>query len=289
MIRAIRRFVASLHGKKKVFFFLGIISICIIALLLGIYSQFYYKYSATDPLMIGINIGSEKTAEEFAALAAEFNSIFTNGMKTNGTLPDVDKLQETKEYVYSGYTFDQSDENYYSVYASIPIINIDNEKAKEINQEIRGTFYEKANEVMRQKTEYVVYKVTYQAFINQDILSLVIKSSLKQGNQPEKVSVKTYNYSIPNHKVLSILDLIDLKKTTTDKVQSSINKEIKTADTKAKIIAAEFGNVYERDLSDKMYKVENTANFFLTDDGYVYIVYAYGNSNFTNEMDIVIF
>ena len=289
MIRAIRRFVASLNGRSKVMFFGLIILACIISLMLGIYTQFYYKYSATDPLMIGINIGSEKTAEELASLQAEFNGIFKNSINIKGTPTDVDKIEETRNYVYSAYRFDNQDENYYSVMAEIPMINIVSDKVQEINQDIRGTFYEKANEIMRQKSEYTVYNVTYEAYINQDILSLVIKSSLKQGKQPEKVTIKTYNYSMPGKNVVSLLDLITLKKTTNDKVQSTINKEIKQADTKAKIIAAEYGNVYERDLSSNMYKVENVSNFFLTDDGYVYIVFAYGNNNYTNEMDIVIF
>ena len=38
-----------------------------------------------------------------------------------------------------------------------------------------------------------------------------------------------------------------------------------------------------------VYKIENTENFFLTQDGYVYLVYAYGNNDYTNEMDIIIF
>ena len=136
---------------------------------------------------------------------------------------------------------------------------------------------------------YVVPSTFISIFWKSRFLSLVIKSSLKQGKQPEKVTIKTYNYSMPGKNVVSLLDLITLKKTTNDKVQSTINKEIKQADTKAKIIAAEYGNVYERDLSSNMYKVENVSNFFLTDDGYVYIVFAYGNNNYTNEMDIVIF
>ena len=60
-------------------------------------------------------------------------------------------------------------------------------------------------------------------------------------------------------------------------------------DTNAKIIADQYGTLYERDLSSDMYKVENAKTYFLTQDGYVYIVYAYGNSDYTNEMDIIIF
>ena len=68
MIRALRRFVSKLKGRNKVLFFLGLTLICIMALCIGIYIQFFYKYSETDPLMIGINIGSQKTAEELLAI-----------------------------------------------------------------------------------------------------------------------------------------------------------------------------------------------------------------------------
>ena len=90
-------------------------------------------------------------------------------------------------------------------------------------------------------------------------------------------------------RLVSLEDLIELKKTTVSAVQDTINDEIKIADTNAKIIAADYGNLYERDLNSDIYKVENATTFFLTDDGYVYIVYAYGNTDYTNEMDIVIF
>jgi len=84
-------------------------------------------------------------------------------------------------------------------------------------------------------------------------------------------------------------ELVELKNTTVSAVQSTIDTEIKAAYTNAKIIAADYGNLYERDLGSDMYKVENATTFFLTDDGYVYIIYPYGNTDYTNEMDIVIF
>ena len=81
MIRALRRFVSKLKGRNKYLFFLGLTLICIMALCIGIYIQFFYKYAETDPLMIGINIGSQKTAEELAALEVE-------GVETNTTFTD---------------------------------------------------------------------------------------------------------------------------------------------------------------------------------------------------------
>ena len=187
------------------------------------------------------------------------------------------------------YQLENADENYYTVNATIPTININSEVVNEINNSIRTEFYDKANSIMRQTEEFVVYNVSYQAFINEDIVSVVIKAALKEGNNAERVSIKTYNYSMSADRQVTLEDLINLKKTTVKSVQDTIDEDIKIADTNAKIIAADYGNVYERDLDSDMYKVENASTFFLTDEGYVYIVYAYGNTDYTNEMDIVIF
>lgn len=289
MIRALRRFVSKLKGRNKVLFFLGLTLICIMALCIGIYIQFFYKYSETDPLMIGINIGSQKTAEELAALEVEFNNIFKNELNIKSENVNVEKIKEENDLVYSMYQLENADENYYTVNATIPTININSEVVNEINNSIRTEFYDKANSIMRQTEQFVVYNVSYQAFINEDIVSVVIKAALKEGNNAERVSIKTYNYSMSADRQVTLEDLINLKKTTVKSVQDTIDEDIKIADTNAKIIAADYGNLYERDLDSDMYKVENASTFFLTDEGYVYIVYAYGNTDYTNEMDIVIF
>lgn len=289
MIRALRRFASKLKGKNKVLFFVVLALVCIIAMCLAIYTQFFYKYSETDPLMIGINIGSQKTAEELATLEANFNSLFQNGLKVNSENVNIEKNREESDLVYSMYKIENTDENYYMVNAVIPTINIKSQKVSELNESIKSEFYDKANNIMRQSDEFIVYNVTYQAFVNEDIVSVVIKATLKEGNKAEKVSIKTYNYSMSADRQVSLKDLVELKKTTAATVQSTINSEIKTAYNNAKIIAAEYGNLYERDLNSDIYKVENTTTFFLTDDGYVYVIYAYGNKDYTNEMDIVIF
>ncbi len=289
MIRALRRFASKLKGKNKVLFFVVLALVCIIAMCLAIYTQFFYKYSETDPLMIGINIGSQKTAEELATLEANFNSLFQNGLKVNSENVNIEKNREESDLVYSMYKIENTDENYYMVNAVIPTINIKSQKVSELNESIKSEFYDKANNIMRQSDEFIVYNVTYQAFVNEDIVSVAIKATLKEGNKAEKVSIKTYNYSMSADRQVSLKDLVELKKTTVATVQSTINSEIKTAYNNAKIIAAEYGNLYERDLNSDIYKVENATTFFLTDDGYVYVIYAYGNKDYTNEMDIVIF
>lgn len=295
MKRAIRRFVSTLHGPKKWMFFIVLALVCIVAICMGIYTQFFYKYVDTDPLMLGINIGSKKTAEEIDVLKSEFNDLFNNSILINSENVRVDRMEPSKELVYAGYNLVNEDENYYIVNAQIPILNINTDIAKAINGEIKQEYYDKANAIMRRTEGNTIYNVSYAAFVNQDILSLVIKSSLKEQNKSEKVSIKTYCYSLPDSKLLSInnvlesSDLLEGKELTIENMQTTINDEVKKAYNNAKIIAESYGTLYERDLSSEIYKIENTQNFFLTQDGYIYIVYAYGNNDYTNEMDIIIF
>ncbi len=295
MKRALRRFVSSLTGTKKYVFFAVLTLICIAAISLGIYTQFFYKYSDTDPLMLGVNIGSKKTAEEIEILRADFNNLFTNSIIINSENVRVDRIENSKDLVYTGYNLLNEDENFYSVNAQIPILNIDTEEAKKVNAEIKTEFYDTANSVMRRNEGNTVYSVTYASFINEDILSLVVKSSLKEVGKAERVKIKTYCYSLPEKRILDLenvlnyTDILTVKGLTLETIQTTINDEIKKRYNNAKILAADYGTLYERDLDSDMYKLENANTFFLTQDGYIYLVYAYGNNDYTNEMDLIIF
>lgn len=46
--------------------------------------------------------------------------------------------------------------------------------------------------------------------------------------------------------------------------------------------------VYTRNVDDEMYNLENTSNFLLGEKSHLYIIYAYGNNNFTSETDLII-
>lgn len=289
MYRAMRRFVSKITGTRKIVFFVVLALICILALCIGIYTQFFYKYAATDPFLIGINLGAEKTKEEYALLEANFNGLFTNELKVNSESIDVEKIKGSNDIVYTAYDIKQEDETYYSIDVKLPIININTSYIKELNQQIKTDFYESANSYMRQKEMNVVYSVDYAAYINEQILSIVVKASLREGENPEKIIVKTYNYNMLEDKEVSLEDLITYKGTSVEFVQNTINDEIKTAYDNAVIIADQFGHMYDRDLKSDMYKVENTENYFLTQDGYVYVVYSYGNKEYTNVVDIIIF
>jgi len=289
MRRRIRKFVGSLYGPKKVVFFVVIILVCVVALLIGLYAQYDYKYSETDPLMIGINIAAVKNDEQINDLKTEFKNLFDNTIKINSENVKANKIEPSNDLVYTGNTLENEDENYYQVKAFVPVININSDTAKKMNGEIQSEFVSQAKEIMGRRKGRTVYTVDYCAFVNQDVLSVVIKSNLKEDDKPEKVTVKTYNYVISENRELTFEELIKLKETTFEEVQNTINRDIEKYDTNAKILAADYGATYVRDLKSDMYSVENTSTFFLTQDGYVYIVYAYGNIADTNEIDLVIF
>lgn len=289
MMRPLRKLVNKLYGNNLYIFSAALILLCIVAISVGIYAQFFYKYADTDPLVLGINIGSKKTAEEYAILQGNFNELFDNTLKISGETISIDKINSEKDVLYTAYHLVNEDENYYSVDVNIPEINIDSKVAKAVNSEIKSEFYNKANSIMRQTEGNTIYKVSYASYVNSDILSIVIRASLKEQGKSEKVSIKTYTYSISREELVTLEDLISSKETTVEVVQNSINREIKTAYEKAQVIANEYGTLYQRDLNSDRYKVENSKEYFLTNDGYVYIIYAYGNEEYTNEMDIVVF
>ena len=277
------------NKKYKILFFLIISLMCVAAVCIGIYIQFFYRFSATDPLMLGINIGSKKTSEYYNNLKTEFNSIFTSELITEEPNTRFDRIQANKEIIYTGYNLKNEDENFYQIDIKIPRLNINTDVAKKINEEIENEFYDKANNIMRNMEGYTIYTVNYSAYVNKDIASIVIKASLKEDGKNEKVTIKTYNYSIPGKNTVSLNELIELKQTTKKEVQNNIDDEIKKAYNNALAISEEYGSTYNRKLDDKMYQIDNTTEFFLTNEGNVYIVYPYGNKEYTNEMDIVIF
>ena len=288
-MRRVSGLISKLTGKSRTIFFIVVVLICVIAVGIGLYSQFFYEYSDTDPLMIGIYVGSKKTSEEYAELKANFLNLFTNETYINSESIRIDKIETSQSIVYAGYLIENEDEAYYNVDLTLPVLNIDEDVAKEINAEIKSEFYDTASKIMRSTSEYTIYQVSYVAYVNEDIVSIVIKENSKSGNDAETTRIKTYVYDISNNEEVSLSKLIELKETTEDEVQKTIDSSIQTSYENALAIANEYGTTVTRDLEDEMYEIENTEDYFLTDDGYVYIIYDYGETENTNEMDIIIF
>jgi len=59
-------------GMNRVMFFIIVILLCILSLSIGIYAQVFYRYSDTDPFMLGIGVNKTQNAAEINRLKNEF-------------------------------------------------------------------------------------------------------------------------------------------------------------------------------------------------------------------------
>lgn len=285
--RTVRKFVSGLVEKNQVLFFIVLFLICIIAICVGIYVQYFYEDYDTDPLMLGIHVGNNKMYEEYTDLKNNFNDLFTNEVYVSNEKLNVDKINTTQNIVYTYNNVENKDENFYDVNVNIPAININNDIVKEINSEMIDKFDKRSKDIMTKADDYTIYYVDYVAFVNSGIVSVVIREKSRTNETGETITISTYNYSISEKRKISFDDLIKLKKTNKKIIQETINASIKASAEKNNEIAKEYGGLIRKP-EDKMYRLENVENYFLTNDGYVYIIYDYADKN-TNEIDIVIF
>ena len=111
----------------------------------------------------------------------------------------------------------------------------------------------------------------------------------KIGSNPQRIIIQTYNYDVEKDKILTIDDIIEYKGLNKEEMQNAVVDEIKKVNKEKESIREQGYNIFVRNLEDDMYKIENTPNFFLGKSNYLYLVYAYGNNNYTSEKDLIIF
>lgn len=125
--------------------------------------------------------------------------------------------------------------------------------------------------------------------MNNNILSLVILSELKEGNSSERIIIQTYNYNLEDKREVTISEILQKKSVDVSYANNKIKQEVNSSQEQ-NIKLAELGyNVSVRDTNSDIYKVENVKEFFIGENGYLYVVYAYGNDEFTSEVDVIIF
>lgn len=259
--------------RKIIFIIIGII--CIISIILAIVYQ--------------LNQLETPSIETEEKEIIDFKTIFNNELNEQGyTMKAVQKFNEDKKIVYTLNEQKEKIEGKYDIDVKIPMININNPTTVSIDKEIESIFQEKINNILRSEEEYeTIYTVEYTAYINENILSLAIKSTLKEGMKAQRVIIKTYTYNMTTNEVIDIDEMISIKKLNNSTVQGEINRVVKENSIQAQSLIDLGYKVYERNLSDEMYKIENVSNFFYGPNGVLYIIYAYGNNSYTSELDIV--
>lgn len=201
----------------------------------------------------------------------------------------IQKLDSAKDIVYTMYQIDLYNENKYDINLNLPVLNIQHENAKRINKEIDDIFGSKANAVIQSKNSLSIYNLDYVAYLKDDILSLVIRATLKELDYPQRVIIKTYNYNIVKNEEVTLGTMLVKKNLNKNVVYDRVISEINAIIAENEALAKTGYEVFKRDKSDERYLLENTDTFFIDVNDYLYLIYAYGNNHFTSELDIVIF
>lgn len=259
-----------------------IIIICVIVIGVAVYLQFFSEEK------IGVIIGIIEKNEDYAELENDFNSLFTNDLEVlDNTNLNIEKVEQ-QDIVYSKFNKTLQNEDV-SINVAIPYINIEGYIPKRFNEEIQNTFKLKTESVIKTTDEKIVYTVSYKAYVQNDILSIVIKSELKENDSKQRIIVQTYNYNLKEKKQASLEEVFKLKGIDIDTAENKIRNTIKAKQEKNKSLSDLGYNLYERDYTSPVYEIRNSNQFFMGKDGHVYVIYAYGNEDFTSEMDLVIF
>lgn len=282
--------------KSRNIMYIVISIICIISIIWGVYYQMFSKKVVKESKVNEVtnNIEDEPNVEDPENLLLEFNKLFTNSIYTQGySTSGVTKLkgQEEKDIIYSAYNVQEDIENKYSVDLKIPVFNIQSDIANEYNSTTQSTFVDKASNIFMNVDnlkKYTIYNVEYVAYLNENILSLVIKSILKEGSSAQRVIVQTYNYDIQTNKKVTLNEVLEKQNIKTKDVNKVIERQVKEASKQAEEIAEATGQiVYKRDINNAMYITDNVSTFFIGKNGQIYILYPYGNNNVTSEIDII--
>ena len=274
--------------KRQLFIYISIIIICIISVIIAFYVQFYTRIDIAK--FIGISqkdgLGS-KTEEQQQTIKSEFNTIFNNTITNDNDTNNSKKEEADKKIVYTKYEKKETKLNSYDLEVHIPHINISGEVVEKYNQEIENIFVDMAKKVLQSENNNVIYTVEYVANIQDGILSVMIKSNLKEGSKAQEVIIQSYNYDLRNNKEITLAEVLKIEQLNENDVQNKIKADIQTEQKKAQDLKSLGYNIYSRDINSDIYSIEKSTEFYFTGN-ILYVIYAYGNQMATSEMDIVV-
>lgn len=276
--------------KKLKILYISIIAICVVAIISAFIIQIVKERQPNEEEKKGNTVElPELTDEKISAYKEQFNYIFENKVNyLENNAYKISKIKQEEEIVYLGYQNNEKKENYYELDVNIPYINIKNETIEEFNKQIQDIFEKKAKDVLNTKNKNVIYTVDYSAYVTNNILSVVVRSTLKEGANPQRDIIQTYNYDLISQNKCSIDKMIEIKGITKKEANQKISDEIKIIQKRVEELAKLGYTIYQRDYTSDIYNINNVTDYFMGNDNTLYIIYAYGNQNHTSEMDIII-
>lgn len=275
--------------SKKIILFAVIAIVIVMMIGIGVYF-FVFQGTSNLPAVSGEEKKEENRNAKYEELRNNFNISFSNSVRKSITISsEPEKVDNSKEIVYSKYDIDLFSEDKYQMKVSIPFINLPGEEVEKINKEIDEIFGGKVNSVIQSKETLSIYNVDYVAYLNDDMLSLLIRATLKENDMPQRVIIKTYNYNFARKEQVYLGTLLVRNGLDKQEVQNKINTTIEDIASINEGLEASGYAVYKRNLNSNMYILENIDTYFVDQNDYLYVVFAYGNKNYTSELDLIIF
>ena len=270
----------SEKNKKLKIMYIIIISICVVAVIATVVIQIVKNLPSKEP-QIDTSI-LERYKEDF-------EKIFTNKvnyLKNNEY--KITRIDESKQIVYTGYENKDNKVSDYNLDVNIPYINIKNETVEKFNKDIKDTFEQKAKNILSTQSQNIIYNVDYCAYVTNNILSLVVRSTLKEGENTQREIIQTYNYNLTSQKEVTFEDLLNFKNITRQDAGNKIKSEIKSVESKVNELSQLGYKIYQRNSNSDIYKLDDISEYFIGEDDVIYVIFAYGNKSNTNEKDIIL-
>ena len=273
-------------SKKTISIYIISIFVCILSIIVVIGIQVLGDDIVNN--IFGINKLVKRTEQEEAVLKANFEEMFDNTIENidNKQNYNIQKIETSKEIIYKSYEKRQKNEKY-ELNVNLPYVNIKNAEAENFNKEIKSTFEAKSEEILKSTDRNIIYSVNYKANIENNILSLIIYSDLKQDMNAQRVIIQTFNFNLEKNEKIELSDALDSYNINENEVQNKIDKDIKEEQRKSDELKEIGYNVFSRDLESKIYKIQNIKEFFIYSNN-IYVIFAYGNEKITSQKDIVI-
>ena len=276
------------RNKKLLAIYIFVAILCMV----GIGISLYYGVFKDENIgaIIGVTDEESEKEEEYNNLKLEFDTIFNNNIEVlqEGKL-NVKKISDQEELVATPYHYEKNEENL-TLNVYIPYINVDNNSARAFNKKITENYRKKAETLMTQiSTINTIYSVVYKAYLQNNILSLAIRSEYKEGNNSQIIVVETFNYNILENREVTIEELLTLKNIDQKYATNKIRNEIMKIQEQNEPLIEQGYNFYKRDYNSEIYEITNCKQYLYGKNGMLYVIYPYGNEESTSEMDVVIF
>lgn len=270
-------------NKNTITIYIIVALICVLAIVVVIGIQILGNDIINN--MFGINKLVKRTEQEEALLKTNFETLFKNEIIDKGNYT-AQKIDENNEIIVKDYIKVEKTDNY-DININLPKINIKNKIVQNFNQEIVDTYKAKAEEVLKTIDNNIIYTLKYEAYIENNILSLALYSDLKQGTSAQRVIVQTFNFNLEENKKITLEEVLKMYNLDVNEVQNKIYRNIEEEQNKSNDLKELGYNVFSRDVQSEIYNVENITEFFIY-NGNIYIIFAYGNEDITSERDLVI-